>query len=67
MDGIEFVTDRQWDGCALRIERKNRREHGQSLTCTAISSRAHDHIVEIRSDQGGMLVRKGWRAAMKQD
>lgn len=61
----EFVTDRQWDGYATRIERQNMKNHHHSLTRTGIASRARSFIVEIRSYQNGMIVRLGWRDAMK--
>lgn len=65
MNQIEFVTDRQWDSCARRIVNKNIKEKGQSLSATGIARRANSFIVDIRSDQKGMLVKVGWREAMK--
>jgi hypothetical protein len=59
----EFITHRQWDNYAKRVEKRNLRQHGSSLTFTAIAHRASAFIVEIRSE--GMIVRKGWREAMK--
>ena len=61
----EFVTHRQWDGCARRIERKNLELHGSSLTSSGIARKANDFIIEIQDDQKGMMVKKGWRDAMK--
>lgn len=63
MAETEFVTHRQWDSYAKRIERRNLRQFGRSLTFTGIACRANSYIVEIRSE--GMIVRPGWRAAMQ--
>ena len=59
----EFITHRQWDNYAKRIEKRNLRQHGSSLTFTGIARRASGFIVEIRAE--GMVVYKGWREAMK--
>ncbi len=59
----EFITHRQWDNYAKRIEKRNLRQHGSSLTFTGISRRASGFIREIRAE--GMIVYKGWREAMK--
>jgi hypothetical protein len=59
----EFITHRQWDNYAKRIEKRNLRQHGSSLTFTGISRRASGFIVEIRAE--GMIVYKGWRETMK--
>ena len=60
----EFVTDRQWDGLARKIFKKNVSNHGQSLSEAGISRRANSYIVEIQSDKKGLIVKAGWRAAM---
>lgn len=61
----EVVTRRQWDNYAARIERKNLKERGHSLTRTAIAYRANSYIIEIREDT--MIVRTGWREAMRNE
>ncbi|MHC4621721.1 MAG: hypothetical protein ACYTEQ_28605 [Planctomycetota bacterium] len=61
----ELVTYKQWDDQAKRIERHNLRRSGESLTFTAIERRASKYILEIRDDQKTMVVKKGWRAAMR--
>ena len=61
----EFVTHLQWQSYAKRIERANLKASGTSLTFTGIAHRASGYIVEIWDDEGGMIVRKGWREAMK--
>ena len=61
----EFVTNRQWDSYATRIMNKNLKLNGHSLTQSGICRRANDFILDIRSDQGGMLVKTGWREAMR--
>ena len=67
MTDTEFVTDRQWDNYARRIEKRNLRLYGHSLTFTGIARRANAFIVDIRSDQKGMIVLVGWREAMKEE
>ena len=63
--GTEFVTNRQWDSCVSRIVNKNFKDRGHSLTRSAISRRANSFIVDIRDDQKGMIVKVGWKDAMK--
>ena len=62
----EFVTYRQWEGYARRLERTNLRNRSESLTAVGISRGAEDCIVEIQSDRGGILARAGWKAAMRE-
>lgn len=66
MHQTETVTHRQWDNYARRIEKKNLREKGRSLTYSAIARRANDHILELLDDKT-MLVTPGWREKMKQE
>lgn len=61
----EFVTNRQWDGLASRIERSNLKKTGKSLSRTGIARRAQSFIVDIQPDKNGMIVRRGWRDAMR--
>lgn len=63
----EFVTNRQWDSYATRIMNKNLKLNGHSLTRSGICRRANDFILDIRSDQGGMIVKIGWREAMRKE
>ena len=65
MSNLEFVTDKQWLGVARRLEKKNLKKVGESLTYTGIARAANYFIVETQSDRGGMLVEKGWREAMQ--
>jgi hypothetical protein len=62
----EFVTDRQWDGLAKRLQNRNLKAHGKSLSATSISNAANKYIIEIQSDRSGMVVKVGWRDAMRQ-
>lgn len=59
----EFVTDKQWDAYCSRVFNANIKRCGSSLSPTGISRRAHSHIIEHRDN--GLIVRKGWRVAMK--
>lgn len=61
----EFVTYRQWDSYAMRVEKANIKREGRSLTAGGIANRARFWIVEIQDDKKGMIVAKNWREAMK--
>jgi len=61
----EWVSCKQWENYAKRIERKNLREKGTSLTFSSIERRAYPYVVEVRPDQKVMLVKVGWREAMR--
>lgn len=61
----EYVTDRMWYGYAKRLERKNLRERGRSLTYSGIAARASEFVIELRGEAEPMFVRHGWREAMK--
>lgn len=63
----EFVTHRQWNGYASRIQNANLKKHGTSLTATGIARRASTFILDIQNDRNGMVVKKGWREAMKRE
>lgn len=65
--GTEFVTYQQWDARAAYIFRSNIKKYGESLSRTGIAWRASGYIVEIRPDQRMMIVKTGWREAMKQE
>lgn len=65
MSKTEFVTDRQWDSYARRLEKKNLKERGESLTAGSIARRANRFVVDVRPDQKGMIVEVGWRLAMQ--
>jgi len=60
----EMITEKQFDSYARRIERRNLKLRGRSLTALSISRRANCFIVDIRND-GTLLVRDGWREAMR--
>lgn len=64
MVDTEIVTHRIWDGYARRLERANLRREGRSLSFTSIAAQANPFIVELFS-KDSMIVRKGWREAMK--
>lgn len=67
MTQTEFVTDRQWDSYATRIEQSNLKQLGRSVTRSGIARRAQSFIVEIQPDRRGMIVKKGWRKAMRKE
>jgi len=63
----ELVTYKQWDNYAMRIFNANMRRDHRSLSWGGIASRAQSFIIEIQIDRDVMIVRKGWRAAMRGD
>lgn len=66
MTETEMITGRQWDSYARRIERRNLKTDGVSLSAGSIKMRVRGYIVDIRLGEQTMLVRKGWRAAMRE-
>jgi hypothetical protein len=62
----EFVTNRQWDGLAARLQNKNLKANGTSLSATSIAAEANSYIIELQYDRGGMIVKVGWRDVMRQ-
>jgi len=66
MTETEMITGRQWDSYARRIERRNLKTNGVSLSAASIKMRAREYIVDIRLGEQTMLVCKGWRAAMRE-
>lgn len=63
----EYVTYQQWDRQASAVMRANFKRCGSSLSSSGIEHRAHSFIIEIREDQKEMIVKKGWRDAMKDE
>lgn len=61
----EAITKKQWENYGRRIEKKNLREKAESLTFTAICRKAYNFIIETHTDNDIMIVKKGWRKAMK--
>jgi len=61
----EAVTYKQWDSYAKKIERKNLKESGESLTFSSIAQKASNYIVESQPDNKIIIAKKGWREAMK--
>lgn len=62
---LEYISNKAWMSYAKRIERERMKAKGESLTFTAIARAAHGFIVESRSDDATLIVRRGWRAAMR--
>lgn len=67
MSNTEFVTNRQWNSYACRIQNANLKKYGTSLSATGIARRASIFIIDIQNDRDGMIVKTGWREAMKQE
>ena len=62
----EYIKYSAWQSYAHRLERAHLRQYHRSLTAASIAARAKNHIIEIREDDGQMLVRRGWRQAMQE-
>ena len=62
---VEYITSKQWDACAIRIERKNLKTTNHSLSFVGIARRANKHIIETMHDSDIMIVTPGWRETMK--
>jgi len=60
-----FVSDRQWDSYARRCERNELKEHGTARAAVTISNVCGRYIIEERPDHKLVLVREGWREAMR--
>ncbi len=63
----EYITYQQWENYAKRIERKNLREKGTSLSFSGIAMRANKHIICIEHDTNILIVKPGWRKRMKEN
>ena len=62
----EMITFQQWDGAIHRAVRANLKERGTSPSPATISNQlGHTWTVEIRSGEKTMLVKVGWRQAIK--
>ncbi len=61
----EFVLHAQWDAYARMLEKDNMKRHRVSLTFSGIARRANRHIIYIDDSRKGMMVRPGWREAMR--
>ena len=59
-----WITIRQWQRYARRLERRHLRQYGRSWSATTIAQRARACIEEIQTER--IRVRAGWRRAMQQ-
>jgi len=64
---VDVITYAMWENYAKRVERKNLREKGESLTFTGITRRAKNHIIELMPEDEYMIVKKGWRETMRKE
>lgn len=64
----EEISYKQWDSCAKRAQNAELKKSGRATSFASISNLvgAQKFILEIISDRKRMIVRKGWREAMKQ-
>lgn len=59
----EWITPKQWESYARRVEKKRLKEAGKSMTAGSIARQANHCICEVQANL--MIVRKGWRQAME--
>ena len=60
----EYISHKQWDHYARRIEGKYLRKYGKSLGFSSIPNGAREYIIEIYCDSDTMIVKRGWKQAM---
>lgn len=63
--GNSIITSKQFQSYAKRCERVAMKENGESLTVGGIASRANEHIIEVRDNGKTLIVRDGWKEAMR--
>lgn len=63
MSNFEFISSITFENYAKRIEKKNLKENGESLTFTGIARKANNFIIEIIDND--YKIKIGWREAMK--
>ena len=61
----EIISDRQWDHMVGRAFKSAVRRDGIAHSRATITNLCHNCIVEVRPDEKTMIVRKGWREALK--
>jgi len=61
----ELITYRQWDQMIGRAFKAQVRAHGIAHSRATISNKCNSFVVEIRDDDKTMIVKKGWREALK--
>jgi len=62
---LEYISNKTFTSYARRIERERMRKNGESLTAGSIARAAQGFIVEVRDDGRNLIVRTGWRDAMR--
>lgn len=60
----EYVNNTKIESYAKRIEKKNLKTKGISLSFSAIARRANCFVIEIMDKT--VIIRNGWRNAMKE-
>ena len=61
----EIVSGRQWDQMVGRAFKSAVRRNGIAHSRATITNLCHSYIVEVRPDEKTMIVKKGWREALK--
>lgn len=61
----EYISRQQFDSYSRRIERAYLKKNHHSLTASGIARYTIQYIVEIRDSGKTLLMKAGWREAMK--
>jgi len=61
----EIISDRQWDQMVGRAFKSAVRRDGIAHSRATITNLCHSYIVEVRPVEKTMIVKKGWREALK--
>ena len=62
---IEIITYQQWDAAVSRAVNAQMKVNHRAMTHSSVCNRTHRYIVEIRDGERTMIVKAGWRQAIK--
>lgn len=66
MSDVKRIRDSTVTAYAKRLERDCCRKYGRSYAFSTLCYAASEYIVEVESDSGYVLMRDGWREAIRQ-
>jgi len=61
----EIITYKQWDIAVGRAFNAEIRRAGIASSRGTISAKCHQYVIEVMDDRQCLLVREGWRLAIK--
>ena len=64
MEQTEYISYKQWDHYARRIEGMYLKRYGKSLSFSSIPNGAREYIIETYAENDTMIVKVGWKQAM---